>query len=120
MEHFKTFLAAWPNKTRPTSVEPVKVSFLTFLFSQNSLPVPDASVDGKIERIPFGSPALSARTPSARAEKGVSVAGRDTNAHPAASAGPAFLVIIAFGKFQGVIDAVTPIGCLRTIILLSF
>ena len=52
--------------------------------------------------------------------KGVSEAGRATNAHPAASAGPALRVIIAFGKFQGVIDAATPIGCLRTIILLSF
>ena len=68
----------------------------------------------------FGNPALSARTPSASAENGVSEAGRATNAHPAASAGPALRVIIAFGKFQGVIDAATPIGCLRTIILLSF
>ena len=46
-------------------------------------------MDGKIERIPFGNPALSARTPSASAENGVSEAGRATNAHPAASAGPA-------------------------------
>ena len=120
MEHFKTLFAACPNKMRPTSVEPVKVSFRTFLFSQNSFPVPDASVDGKIEKTPFGSFALSAKTANANADRGVSVAGRATNAHPAASAGPAFRVIIALGKFQGVIDAATPIGCLKTIIRLSF
>ena len=120
MEHFKTLFAACPNKMRPTSVEPVNVSLRIFWFSQNSLPVPEASEDGRIERTPFGSPALSASTPSARADRGVSDAGLATNAHPAASAGPAFLVIIAFGKFHGVMDAATPIGCLKTIMRLSF
>ena len=38
---------------------------------------------------------------------------------PAASAGAALRVIIAAGKFQGVIPAVTPIGSLRTTIRLS-
>ena len=33
---------------------------------------------------------------------------------PAANAGPSFRVIIAAGKFQGVIAAQTPIGCLMT------
>ena len=38
---------------------------------------------------------------------------------PAAKAGPALRVIIADGKFQGVIAAQTPIACLITINLLS-
>ncbi len=33
---------------------------------------------------------------------------------PAASAGAVFRVGIAAGKFQGVMPAVTPTGCLRT------
>ena len=33
---------------------------------------------------------------------------------PAARAGPHFLVIIAIGKFQGVIAAQTPTGCFKT------
>ena len=35
---------------------------------------------------------------------------------PAASAGAHFRVIMAFGKFQGVIAAHTPTGCLNTMI----
>ena len=53
------------------------------------------------------------------AERGVSEAGRATNAHPAAKAGAALRVIIALGKFQGVIEAATPIGCFSTMIRLS-
>ena len=37
-----------------------------------------------------------------------------TTVQPAASAGPALRVIMALGKFQGVIAATTPIGCLMT------
>ena len=39
--------------------------------------------------------------------------------HPAARAGPIFLVAIAAGKFHGVINNETPTGCLVTKILLS-
>ncbi len=38
---------------------------------------------------------------------------------PAASAGPDFLVIMALGKFQGVIAAHTPIGSFSTTMRLS-
>jgi hypothetical protein len=79
----------------------------------------DEREDGITDKTPFGMPALSAKTPIARADSGVSAAGLATKAHPAASAGPAFLVIIALGKFQGVIDAATPIGCFKTVIRLS-
>ncbi len=42
-----------------------------------------------------------------------------TMAQPAAKAGPALRVIIALGKFQGVIAATTPIGCFITMMRLS-
>ena len=97
----------------------MNVILLTFGFSQNSLPAADESFEGKICKIPDGRPALSAKTPNANAEKGVNWEGRATNAHPAANAGAALRVIIALGKFQGVIEAATPIGCLITVIRLS-
>jgi hypothetical protein len=42
-----------------------------------------------------------------------------TTVHPAAMAGPALRVIIASGKFQGVMHATTPIGSLMTTMRLS-
>lgn len=54
------------------------------------------------------------------AENGVREAGFSTMAQPAAKAGPALRVIIAFGKFHGVIAATTPIGCFMTRMRLSF
>ena len=59
---------------------------------------------------PAGTPARSASSARARAERGVAVAGFTTIGHPAARAGPALRVIIAAGKFQGVTAAVTPTG----------
>ena len=47
----------------------------------------------------------------ASADKGVSAAGLITIVQPAASAGEAFRVIIALGKFHGVIAVTTPTGC---------
>ncbi len=44
--------------------------------------------------------------------KGVAEAGFSTTVQPAAKAGASFLVIIAAGKFQGVMAATGPIGCL--------
>ena len=60
---------------------------------------------------PAGMPARSASTASASAVSGVSRAGLTTAVQPAASAGATLRVIIAAGKFQGVIAATTPIGC---------
>ena len=104
---------------RPTSVEPVKVNLRTIGFSQNSLPISDDRDDGIIDKTPFGKPARSANTPKTSADNGVSAAGRATKAQPAAKAGPALRVIIAFGKFHGVIDAATPMGCFITMMRLS-
>jgi len=63
---------------------------------------------------PGGKPARSASSASASAHSGVASAGLATTVQPAASAGDTFRVIIAIGKFQGVIDALTPIGCFIT------
>jgi hypothetical protein len=49
----------------------------------------------------------------------VALAGFSTIGQPAASAAPALRVIIAAGKFHGVIATHTPIGSLITIMRLS-
>src|ERR1700757_2128311 len=97
----------------PTSVEPVKVSLRTVGLLVSS---PPTSFDGPVtqEKTPFGTPARSASSHNAKAENGVAVAGFNTIVQPAASAGPALRVIIAAGKFHGVIAAHTPIGSLVT------
>ena len=73
---------------------------------------PDAVIT---ENTPGGMPARPANSAKASAESGVSVAGLQTKVQPAASAGPALRVIMALGKFQGVMAATTPTGCLMTI-----
>jgi len=64
-------------------------------------------------------PAFAAKCASAKAVSGVSSLGRATTVQPAAKAGATFRVIIAKGKFHGVIAPTTPMGCLITTILLS-
>ena len=56
-------------------------------------------------------PACFASSARASAESGVSGAGLITIVQPAASAGAHLRVIMAFGKFHGVIQPTTPIGC---------
>ena len=63
---------------------------------------------------PAGRPARSARSQSAHAARGASIAGLTTTAQPAASAGASFQITRATGKFQGVIAATTPSGAGRT------
>jgi hypothetical protein len=60
---------------------------------------------------PAGMPARCASSATASADSGVCSAGLITTGQPAASAGATLRVIIAIGKFQGVIAAHTPIGC---------
>src|SRR5438132_12308136 len=102
----------------PTSVEPVNESFRTVGFDVSSAPMSAADPVTTLNT-PFGTPARSASSASASAENGVCDAGLRTTVQPAATAGPAFLVIIARGKFHGVIHAATPIGCLTTTMRLS-
>ena len=59
-------------------------------------------------------PARSASSAMASAESGVCSAGFSTTVQPAARAGATLRVIIALGKFQGVMAAQTPIGSLST------
>lgn len=61
-------------------------------------------------KTPFGRPARSPNSARARAVKGVNSDGFTTMVQPAASAAPALRVIIAAGKFHGVMAAATPIG----------
>ena len=71
---------------------------------------------------PAGQTPLSARAASsaiASADSGVCPAGLTMNVQPAASAGAALRVIIAAGKFHGVIAATTPTGCRITTMRLS-
>ena len=98
---------------RPTSVEPVKLSLRTMGLAVSSPPMARASPVTTL-KTPAGTPASSARAARASAEKGVPSAGLSTMVHPAARAGPALRVIIAAGKFQGVMAAQTPMGSLTT------
>ncbi len=60
---------------------------------------------------PAGMPARCASSATASADSGVCSAGLITTGQPAASAGATLRVIIAIGKFHGVIAAQTPMGC---------
>ncbi len=70
-------------------------------------------------KTPAGTPAWLASQANAKAEKGVSSEGFNTTVQPAASAGPTLRVIMAAGKFQGVMAATTPTGSRSTIRRLS-
>src|SRR5262245_832935 len=101
---------------RPTWVEPVKVSLRTIGESQSALPtaIDWVSSAGRMFNTPGGKPARWESSASASADRGVCSAGLITTVQPAASAGATLRVIMAFGKFQGVIAAQTPIGSLKT------
>jgi hypothetical protein len=70
-------------------------------------------------KTPAGTPARCASSARASADSGVCEAGLTTIVQPAASAGATLRVIIAAGKFQGVIAAQTPTGSFLTRRLLS-
>src|SRR3984893_9340693 len=99
---------------RPTSVEPVKVTLRTSPLEVISPPIA-FELPVKTLNTPAGIPARSAK-----AENGVALAGFATMVQPEANAGPAFRVIMAAGKFQGVMAAHTPMGCLTTTSRRSF
>src|SRR5207248_6711284 len=120
----KTIKVALPPSSRPTfftveehccirslpiAVEPVKVRQRTMGLDVSSSPISLADPVTTL-KTPAGIPARSASSPRARAESGVSLAGLHTTAQPAARAGPALRVIIALGKFHGVMAATTPTG----------
>ena len=100
-------------RSDPTRVEPVKEILRTVSDSSKALPIP-AGMPVTMLTTPAGMPARSARTPSASAEKGVNSDGLMTTVQPAASAGATLRVIMAFGKFHGVMMPQTPTASLRT------
>jgi hypothetical protein len=107
--------------SRPTSVEPVKESLRTMGLAVSSPPIfaADSALPVTTLNTPAGKPARCASSASANALSGVCSAGFTTTVQPAASAGATFLVIIAAGKFHGVMAALTPIGWRMTMRRLS-
>src|SRR5437870_254741 len=86
----------------PTAVDPVNEILRTSGFEVSSPPTSLAEPVMTL-KTPIGMPARSPRWASASAENGVCDAGFATTVQPAASAGPTLRVIIAIGKFHGVI-----------------
>ena len=116
-DSFFTLGADWAIKMRPTSVLPVKLMWRTMSLAQNTLPAAMLLSESAVSKLitPAGMPARMANSPAAKAERGVSSAGLMTTVQPAAKAGATLRVIMAKGKFQGVMAAQTPMGCLMTI-----
>ncbi len=100
--------------TRPVSVEPVNERWRTTSLSHSTLPTSEERSVGTTLRTPAGRPARCVSSARASAHSGVCPGGFTTTVQPAASAGATLRVIIATGKFHGVIAAQTPIGCLST------
>ena len=115
---FFTVPAHCAMRSFPISVDPVNDNLRTTGFEVSSPPI-SVALPVMMFKTPFGIPARSPSSASASAEKGVCDAGFKTTVQPAAMAGPALRVIIASGKFQGVMQATTPIGCLITTTRLS-
>mmetsp|Transcript_12646 Transcript_12646/g.31053 ORF Transcript_12646/g.31053 Transcript_12646/m.31053 type:complete len:202 (+) Transcript_12646:569-1174(+) len=114
-----TLPAAMARSFFPIGVDPVKEIFLTSLCVANISPTSGVPVDDVTTLTrPEGTPACLASSASARAVNGVCCAGLITTGHPAASAGATFLVIMAAGKFHGVMSAHTPTPCRITIMRL--
>src|SRR5690625_3623721 len=101
----------------PTSVDPVNVIFLTLLFCIISPTIFEEEPVTKFIT-PGGKPARSTICINFTAVIGLSLDGLIITVHPAAKAGAIFRVIIASGKFHGVIAATTPTGFFHTCILL--
>src|SRR5262245_26493738 len=117
-DSFFTVLAHWAISTLPVAVDPVNESLRTIEFDVSSAPI--SAADPVITlKTPGGTPARPASSASASAENGVCDAGFRTTVQPDAIAGPALRVIIASGKFHGVLPATRPIGSLMTRIRLS-
>ena len=97
----------------PTPVEPVKETLRTIGLDVSAAPTSAVLARALMMlTTPLGIPARWASSAIARAVKGVSPGDFTTTVQPAARAGPIFLVIIAAGKFHGVMSPHTPTGSL--------
>ena len=108
--------AHWRARMRPTSVDPVNDRWRTTSLLHSTWPTAMLCSASAVRMLstPAGMPARMASSAKASALSGVASAGLITTLQPAASAGATLRVIIAMGKFQGVMAAHTPIGCLMT------
>ena len=100
--------------TRPTSVEPVKLSLRkrgSAMISAES--APDFAVVTTLTT-PAGTPASSSVLTKYIVVSGVSAAGLMIEVQPAARAGAILRVAMASGKFQGVIRNDGPTGACET------
>ncbi|CRF29100.1 Uncharacterised protein [Mycobacterium tuberculosis] len=101
--------ADWRTSSLPTSVEPVKVILRT---TGLAIKVPTTSEAEPFTRFatPLGTPASCSALNTSMAASGVADAALRMIVQPAASAGASLRVIIAIGKFHGVIAPTTPTG----------
>jgi len=113
-----TVSAHCADSSLPTSVEPVNEISRTAGLAHRVRPMAGASPVITLST-PAGSPARCPSSAMASADSGVCSAGLSTTVQPAASAGAALRVIMAAGKFHGVMQPTTPIGCRSTMIRLS-
>ena len=93
----------------PICVEPVNETLRTAGCEVKTAPISRALPVTTLIT-PFGIPACSANATKAKADNGVSDAGLIMTVQPAAKAGPTLRVIMALGKFHGVMAATTPTG----------
>ena len=107
------------SSTRPISVEPVNDSIRTARWSTTaSSHAPELAVGTKLTT-PGGTPASASSSATRSEVSGASRGGLMTTALPAASAGASLRVIMAAGKFHGVIMATTPTGGWRVMMRLA-
>ena len=97
-------------RSLPTSVEPVNEIFLTRGSVKSAFATSAVRREVMTLMTPAGTPPSSMQRTTSSAVSGVAEAGFTIIVQPAARAGPSLRVIIAAGKFQGVIAAVTPTG----------
>ena len=101
--------AACAYRRRPTAFEPVKE--IAFTRSSSTIARERASPGPRtMFNTPSGTPASTKVWTTCAAQSGVRVAGLNTTAFPATSAGAIFHAGMATGKFHGVMQATTPSG----------
>ena len=97
---------------RPTSVLPVKDRWRDVAAAQHGADGDGFSASaGSTFSTPAGMPARCASSAIGQRRQRRLLGQLDDTGQPAASAGATLRVIIAMGKFHGVIAAQTPIGC---------
>ena len=111
------FLGARAAIPQPTGPEPVNVIAFTRSSSTSTSPIADAGPTSTLSQ-PGGRPASVSSSARSRAESGVCVAGFNTTAQPAASAGASLCATRFSGKLNGLIAPTTPTG--RRIVNASF